>query len=669
MSIALVLPPLTQLNTSYPSISYLARFLRDQGRACTQRDLGLEWMLRVLSREGLVTLFDLLEQQEDLPEEAWRTLGLRRKHEAVVEPVVAFLQGRARELGPRILAGWLPGGPRLRAATLEDFGPMGRDDAARHLATLYIEDLVDLVTSCVDEGFGLARYQHHLAVGAQSFDPLYDRLQGQSVLDVWLEELAFEAPVVCLSAPFPGNLYGALRLGRAFKRLGATVLMGGGYVSTELREVEEPRLWDFVDALVYDAGEGPLLAWLEWMEGGPDRRHRTRTAEGLHAAKVPRPPMTPAAWYGDLDRSLYMDLVDTLNPAHRLWSDGRWSKLTVAHGCYWKRCSFCDVHLDYIEHYEPASTKALVDAMVEDGSAGFHLVDEAAPPAALKALALELMRRDLQLSWWGNIRFERAFTPDLCRLLAASGMVAVTGGLEVASNRLLALMDKGVTVEQVAQAAQSFSSAGVMVHAYLMYGFPTQTDQETVDALEVVRQLFAEGLLDSAFWHRFVLTRHSRVVRDPERYGVEVLPGEGFAANDLQHRDPTGGDHDAFDSLLPRLLHDWMRGRDLHRPVAGTTVAPHRIAEALELPAERGRQLIWLGGEPLHGEGLLLHCGDEELFVEGSEEELDWLAQVLEAASPRQELRVEQVLAVFPGDFEAFRDRWQAVRALGLLQV
>ena len=278
MSIALVLPPLTQLNTSYPSISYLARFLRDQGRACTQRDLGMEWMLRVLSRSGLCTLFDLLEEEGDLPEEAWRALALRRQHEASVEPVVAFLQGRARELGPRILAGCLPAGPRLRAASLEDFGSMGRDDAARHLATLYIEDLVDMVTSCVDEGFALARYQHHLALGARSFDPLWERLQRHTVLDAWLEELAFESAVVCLSVPFPGNLYGALRLGRAFKRLGATVLMGGGYVSTELREVEEPRLWDFVDALVYDDGEGPLLAWLQWMEGGPDLRHRTRSA-------------------------------------------------------------------------------------------------------------------------------------------------------------------------------------------------------------------------------------------------------------------------------------------------------------------------------------------------------------------------------------------------------
>jgi hypothetical protein len=669
VSIALVLPPLTQLNTPYPSISYLARFLRDQGIRASQRDLGMEWMLRVLSAEGLSEVFAALDAQEELPPDAWRALALRDRHLACVDSAVAFLQGHARELGPRILRGWLPEGPRLARANLEDFGPMGTDDAARHLATLYIEDLADLVTSCIDEGFGLARYQHHLAVAAESFDPLYERLQRDTLLDGWLEEMAFDAELVCISVPFPGNLYGALRLGRAFKARGATVLLGGGFISTELRDVDEPRLWEFTDGLVYDDGEGPLLSWIEWMRGEGDTRHRTRVPEGLLSAEVPRPPMTPAAWYGNLDRTLYLDLVDTLNPAHRLWADGRWSKVTVAHGCYWKRCSFCDVNLDYISHFEQASTTDLVDAMEQDGGPGFHLVDEAAPPAALKSLALELIRRDLPFSWWGNIRFERAFTPDLCRLLAHAGMVAVTGGLEVASNRLLEKMDKGVTVEQVARAAAAFRGAGVMVHAYLMYGFPSQTDQETVDSMEVVRQLFQAGLLNSAFWHRFVLTRASRVVLDPQSYGIQVMDPKGFAGNDLQHIDHLGGEHDRFDTLLPKVLSEWMRGRDLQRPMAGTTEAPDRIRGALTEPHDRGDRLVWIGGEPLWSDEMVLHTRAGEVSIPGTEDELDWLAQVLEAATAQNVLKLGQVVPVFPGDFEGFAERWAAVRRAGLLLV
>ena len=198
--------------------------------------------------------------------------------------------------------------------------------------------------------------------------------------------------------------------------------------------------------------------------------------------------------YAGLPLDRYVSLLEMLNPMHRLWSDGRWNKLTIAHGCYWKQCAFCDVTLDYIARYDRAPADLLVDrieAMIaETGQTGFHFVDEAAPPAALRALAERLIARGVTIAWWGNVRFENAFTPELAGLLARSGCVAVSGGLEVASDRLLDLMNKGVTVDQVARVTRAFSDAGILVHAYLMYGFPTETAQDTIDALERVRQLF-----------------------------------------------------------------------------------------------------------------------------------------------------------------------------------
>ena len=465
--VTLVLPPLTQLNTPYPSTAYLARCLRAQGVASSQRDLGLELVLALFSRPGLERIFDELEQAEELPEPAWRALALRSQHLACIEPVIRFLQGRDRTLAPRILdTPWLPRGPRLASADLSAFGPVDTDDAARRVATLYLEDLADLVTAGIDPGFELARYHHHLALGPTSFEPLAARLAHTTLVDEALDALAdtLDGDLVGLSVPFPGNLYGALRIGRRLQARGIEVVLGGGYVNTELRGVSEPRLWDCVDALTYDAGEGPLLALLEHLDGGPDRRHRTLTQEGWHQAEVEPPPSLPVAWYGDLPLGDYLQLVDTLNPAHRLWSDGRWNKATLAHGCYWKRCTFCDIQLDYIGRYVPSPVPALVDAVEElveeTGQSGLHLVDEAAPPKLLRDLALELLARDRSLTWWGNIRFESAFTPDLCRLLAASGLVAVTGGLEVASDRLLERMDKGVRVDDVARVAAAVCEDG-----------------------------------------------------------------------------------------------------------------------------------------------------------------------------------------------------------------
>ncbi len=640
--VTLVLPPLTQLNTPYPSISYLARFLRSQGVATRQRDLGIELALRVYCREGLAALFDEVASRGPGSAEADHALALRAQHESVIGPVVAFLQGRDSTLARRLVdTPFLPRGPRLLDPELGELGAAAIDDVARHLATLYLADLADLVASEIDEGFALHRYQHHLAAGPVSFDAIDARLGRTTLLDQWLDELADtldSADLVGLSVPFPGNLYGALRVGRRLRARGAFVVMGGGYVNTELREVDDARLWDNVDALTYDDGEAPLHSLIRWQSGGARALCRTRTREGyFHTAT--HAPTTFAADYGDLRLDHYLQLVDTTNPAHRMWGDGRWNKITLAHGCYWKKCSFCDVNLDYIARYAPARTVDLVDAVEAlvstTGQRGFHAVDEAAPPRGARDFALELLRRRLAITWWGNIRFESAFTPDLCRLLASSGLVAVTGGLEVASDRLLEKMQKGVTIEQVARAAAAFSQAGTLVHAYLMYGFPGQTLQETVDSAEVARQLFAAGVLRSAFWHRFVLTRHSAVYAAPAHFGVVPRPVPGaFAQNDVPHEDPAGAPADAFDDVLPEMLRYWMKGEQLDRPVhtwfrgatPATTEEPDRVTRALEgLEQPLHGRLLWVGGavaalaHGIDGEEpvppavatLLQHCGVE----------------------------------------------------------
>jgi radical SAM superfamily enzyme YgiQ (UPF0313 family) len=288
--------------------------------------------------------------------------------------------------------------------------------------------------------------------------------------------------------------------------------------------------------------------------------------------EVPFEDVGTPTWDG-LPLGNYLSLLDMLNPMHRLWSDGRWNKLTVAQGCYWKKCSFCDVTLDYISRYETATAATLADRIErivgETGQTGFHFVDEAAPPKALKALAQELLRRKLAISWWGNIRFEKTFTPALAELLAESGCIALSGGLEVASDRLLALMQKGVTVEQVARVTKSFSEAGILVHAYLMYGFPTQTVQDTVDALEYVRQLFENGCIQSGFFHRFTCTTHSPVGQNPAAYGVELLPmpDVSFAKNDILFHDPSGVDHDQLGLGLKKAIYNYMHGLGLEQDV------------------------------------------------------------------------------------------------------
>ncbi len=621
-----VIPPMTQLNTPYPSTAYLTGFLRSRGYPAVQEDLALALVLRLFSPDGLRALRECIAAMP-AKQRTPRVQDFERQFErylATIESAVAFLQGRDPSVAHRIAGrNFLPEGSRFEPleAYVDDeggdplawaFGALGVTDRARHFATLYLDDVADVLREAADARFEFVRYAESLAQSQATFEPLAQALAAaENLVDRTLRELTLDAVrryapnVVLVSTPFPGNVYGAFRIAQAIKAHDPSIVtvLGGGFVNTELRELAELRVFDYFDYVTLDDGERPLLALLEHLKGDRprDRLVRTflRSDDGVRYidGKEPDIPFADAGtptWDG-LPLERYLSLLDMLNPMHRLWSDARWNKLTVAHGCYWKKCSFCDVSLDYISRYEAIAATTLVDRIEaiikETGQTGFHFVDEAAPPKALRALAVELHKRNRAISWWGNIRFEKSFTPELCAVLADSGCIAVSGGLEVASDRLLKLMKKGVSVAQVARVTHAFTEAGIQVHAYLMYGFPTQTVQDTVDALEYVRQLFAAGCIQSGFFHRFACTVHSPVGLHPEQYGVRLkaLPKVSFAKNDVGFIDPTGVDHDALGIALNKALYNYMHGIGLDQDVRGwfagrvprTTVPRNFIARAL----------------------------------------------------------------------------------------
>jgi radical SAM superfamily enzyme YgiQ (UPF0313 family) len=364
----------------------------------------------------------------------------------------------------------------------------------------------------------------------------------------------------------------------------------------------------------------------------------------------------------------------------------------MAHGCYWSKCTFCDTSLSYIKDYEPINAKLLVDRieqmLKQTNESKFHFVDEAAPPALMKAVALEIIKRKLNITWWTNIRFEKSFTADLCKLLKVSGCIAVSGGLEVASDRLLKLIQKGVSVDQVARVCSNFTDSGIMVHAYLMYGFPTQTIQETVDSLEMVRQMFEQGIIQSGFWHQFALTAHSPIGLNPLKY--DIIPESKeitFAHNDVQFKDKTGIDHNQFSFGLKKSLYNYMYDLGFEIPVQEwfdqdemdfeipkTTVQEGYIQQCLETGEsffiKDSAQIIWLGKEPVWSYFKKTKKGinyekiqltfNSNIKISLDKEEGDWFLKVLQRLSVYKDenLTFAQIKTDFEKHFENFELFW-----------
>lgn len=729
-TITLITPPFTQLNTPYPATAYIKGFLNTLNISSYHSDLGIEVIIRLFSKKGLTRLFDHIHAVvEEVNGNTHRMLALETEYIATIDAVIKFLQGKNPTFAHTIIKeDFLPRASRFdQLEELEwAFGSMGIQDQAKHLATLYLEDIADLIVDTIDPHFGFSRYAERLGRSAHTFDELYESLHQPLT---FIDELTIEllAPIIAhsnpkivgFSVPFPGNLYSAFRCAQWIRKNHPEIkiTMGGGYPNTELRSLSDARVFEFFDFITLDDGEAPLENLILHVEGKISQAELKRTfvcANGevvyinnplkrdYKQAEVGTPD------YTDLKLNDYISVIEVVNPMHRMWSDGRWNKLTMAHGCYWGKCTFCDISLDYIKVYEPVAAKLIVDRMEtlveQTGETGFHFVDEAAPPALMREVALEIIRRKLTVSWWTNIRFEKSFTRDLCLLLKASGCIAVSGGLEVASDRLLKLIEKGVTVEQVARVNRNFTEAGILVHAYLMYGFPTQTAQETIDSLEMVRQLFEAGIMQSGFWHQFAMTAHSPVGMNPEEYKVIAQKQEtsAFANNDVPHVEMNGAIHDKFSFGLKKSLFNFMHGMCLDWPlnewfdfkVPRTSIRPDYIASCLEselLPTYRGNQkIIWLGtypykeyfekkkkGNVFKMVNLIFYTKNDTITISLDREEGDWFTTFIEElkGSTTQTKTYQEMKTSFeancPTDFELF---WyskpvQQLREMALLVV
>ena len=706
----LITPPFTQLNTPYPATAYIKGFLDTKNISSHQIDLGIEVILELFSKAGLQKIFATLPDSQSSSENSQRIFALKNDYVKTIDQVILFLQGKNPTLARQICTmNFLPESSRFNQ--LDDmefaFGNMGLQDKAKHLATLYLEDISDFIIENIDPDFGFSRYAERLGKSANSFDDLYAKLNENRTfideisLNILAQKLEFVQPkLVCFSVPFPGNLYAAFRCAKFIKENypSIKIAMGGGFPNTELRDLKDIRVFEFFDFITLDDGELPLELLVHEEKINNERCFKRtlllEDQEVVYKNNTKRFDYKQAEIgtpnYTDLLLENYISVIEIANPMHSLWSDGRWNKLTMAHGCYWGKCTFCDISLDYIKIYEPISAKILVDRMEEliaqTGETGFHFVDEAAPPALMREVALEILSRNLVVTWWTNIRFEKSFTQDLCFLLKISGCIAVSGGLEVASDRLLKLIDKGVSVEQVAQVTRNFTEAGIMVHSYLMYGYPTQTVQETVDSLEMVRQMFEMGILQSGFWHQFALTTHSPVGKNPAEFGVTpLLQNITFANNDVDFTDDTGIDHSKFSFGLKKSLFNFMHGINFEIPlqdwfdfkIPRTTIHPDYIHDCL-LSEEKfvfkpNAKIVFVNeigsaenyiktkkGISYELSQLTFHLKTNIIKIDLDREKADWLIKMCKENSlqNRKKITLQQLKTDFENEFPDFEIFW-----------
>lgn len=565
-----------------------------------------------------------------------------------------------------VRSAYTPRGARMETYLTSLGRNVGVDDS-RILASLAFADLADYITIAYDKNFSLIRYAEHLATSSSSFDDVIKNLNSPVLTDIYEPLLKQNMPqelslpgaqnLFLISVPFPGCFEAALYTARLLRSLygsSATIAFGGGYINTELRSITDQRLFNYCDFLSYDKGYGSYIQLFQLAAASGYDLKTVLTGSRLYKIRYlyespenktlsiieqSENSETLEKQERDIIHSLIPDfstidftrsprMADDTNPMHRIWNDGTWLKAYLAYGCYWHRCAFCDTSLDYVNNYCATDTRAFFNGIyaqaVKAGVYGIHFVDEACPPAGLQQFALSNLaasRTGPKLTYWGNIRFEKSFTRDMADLLSCGGLTAVSAGVEIATGTGLDSVNKGIDMENIISACCAFKEAGILVHSYMIFGFWNQSEQDLINSMETLRQMFAAGLLDSAFWHKFSLTKHSTVYREWQQGKHPDLkplpaPKTQFAENDIHWE----GEHksDRYSEPLNVALELWMHGEKLNKNVESffpfkmpkpsidknfvdskiALYEKNRDQSFSRLPSDN-QKFVWLGGIPL----------------------------------------------------------------------
>ena len=622
------------MNSTYPSVTALCGFLKSKNIDCKSYDLSLEVIIKIFSKNGLAEIFNSIDDNCLSDEALIRTYELREKYIERIDAIISFLQGKNLTLAYNILqTGFLPEGNYFLSAWENEnyFGKMSNIDKAKYYCSLVIDDLTFFIRRTISNQFGLSRYAEKMISDSKTFDEIEKYLlQPPNIIDRIISDTIYqkvnkEKPeFIGFTIPFPGNLLGGLISAKRIKGdfPAIKIIFGGGYVNTELRNISDSRIFKYCDYITLDDGELPLFNIVRnfskkkkvWVRTFLSRKNKIIFLDNAAIKNITHNSL-PILSFDGININKYFSMTEMLNPMHKIWSDGFWIKMTIAHGCYWRKCNFCDITLDYIGRYSPAKAETIVNyiekLIQQTGITSFHFTDEAAPPALLREVSLEILKRKLSITWWTNIRFEKAFSENLCRLMALAGCVAVSGGLEVADERILKLINKGITVEQVSIVCHNFQKAGIMVHAYLMYGFPSQTEQELINSHEYVRQFFKNKLIQSGFWHQFILTIHSPISKNPTKFGIEITSSMNnpFSNNNLSHSDKSSVDYQKYSSGLKKAIYNYMHGVGLEmklqnwydfkipKPSVKSNEIKNILSKYLSDEIYKGK-VLWVAGEP-----------------------------------------------------------------------
>lgn len=526
MQVSLISPPSWLPSQPFLTLPVLTAFLRREGIAVAQRDLNIEFLEVLLSRKRAEAFYSrmrcLLEKGSSTLKGFPLAHGMKQGPQAMPPEKYHGLR-EAVELMPPILE---------HIEEARDFFRSERFyDVQRYEESLGIIDrYLELVGSLFFPS-SISTYSNETRYSVYSSNEILSAIQDEEenlFLEIFREDFLpslvnLRPRIVGISITSTSQMIPGLTLARLIKeKEGDIHVTIGGSIFTKLIDnlLRGDWIFPFVDSFVAFEGEHALLELAHQIEGNGDLR------------KVPN-LLYPEKGSVRINEPFLIEEVNSLPPPdfeglplELYHASQRVLPVQTSRGCYWGRCTFCNLHYDH-RHFRPKDIRRVIrdiQALKErHGTNYFFFADECIPIRTLKLLAEELPALDIR--WIAGARFEEGLTRGLIQDLRKAGCLKLVFGMESYSQRVLDLMRKGIRRNTIQRILKDCLDAGVAVHVYSIVGFPTETVQEAIESanfiLENRRLVSSRGF--SFLPCLFEMEKHSPITEDPGRYGLRRL--------------------------------------------------------------------------------------------------------------------------------------------------
>ncbi|MDQ7822244.1 MAG: radical SAM protein [Candidatus Eremiobacteraeota bacterium] len=511
VDVLLLNPPLS-LPMPYLSIPVLASYLRSQGISVAAYDVNGEFYYRFITRENV---------RRGISHAAERLQVLNGREELRFTEMIEYISSyyyltEVEKNLPKVTAYLFP---------FSDWKLLQQLDIDKLLMTLatlpYFPEI--LVTKpqfmYTSPYYEFSSKEIMESTGHESF---YSAAVREIMEDLLSE---YDPKLIGISLAFSVQALPAFLMARFIKEIRPEchLTIGGTFVSSYMRSLRDDTLFRHVDSFVLDEGEFPLVQLLrEYAGGKPD----LRKVQNLIFAEKGEVIYTGPAEPFDLEKSSAPDYGVFPLEKYTVPREDLMILFRIARGCPWQKCTFCRTDIPQCSNFQQPSPELLYEQFREvvkqTGARRYYFTSDSADPLVLEYFARRIIDDGLKIDWYCHTRVDLRLTRERCELYGKSGCTGIYLGVETFNDRILKLMNKGITSECADRVLRQVEGA-LDLRLYMMVGFPGETREEALEDFRRVQEYLKLGLIKDYHFSPVQILQGSAMYRDLEKYGITSL--------------------------------------------------------------------------------------------------------------------------------------------------